>query len=239
MAFLKIFAPLFAIVFSAAVNATAVASPEANALVEVEKRGTPGNVYVCPQTNWGGDCAVISAANWCNPMTGWEYDTQSIGPDDGATCYGYSNTDCTGTQWTFTYPGDGTGGWATANPWGLAIGSMYCAVGGGGGGGGGGSGVSGLATYYYPEGGYGACGWTIQNWDMAVAIGSGNWNGGSHCGATMTVTYGSTTIQVTVADLCPGCQGANGIDLTQGAMAAMDPNWYNNGVDSVTWSVSY
>ncbi|KAJ6479627.1 RlpA-like double-psi beta-barrel-protein domain-containing protein-containing protein, partial [Mycena sanguinolenta] len=93
------------------------------------------------------------------------------------------------------------------------------------------------ATYYDPDGGYGACGWQIQNSDMAVAIGSGNWNSGSHCGATMTVTYGSTTIYVTVADLCPGCQGANGIDLTEGAMAAMDPNYIAHGVDSVVWSL--
>ncbi|KAF8179953.1 hypothetical protein K438DRAFT_1505683, partial [Mycena galopus ATCC 62051] len=80
------------------------------------------------------------------------------------------------------------------------------------------------ATYYYPNGGYGACGWTIQNGDMAVAMGEGNWDNGAHCGAAMTVGYsgpGGSTIQVTVADLCPGCQGANGIDLTQGAMAAM------------------
>ncbi|KAF7361010.1 hypothetical protein MSAN_01131200 [Mycena sanguinolenta] len=122
----------------------------------------------------------------------------------------------------------------------LDVGQVLCVTGGtSGGGGGGGSSVNGLATYYDPEDGYGACGWKIQNWDMAVAIGSGNWNSGSHCGATMTVTYGSTTIQVTVADLCPGCQGANGIDLTEGAMAAMDPNYVAHGVDSVTWSVSY
>ncbi|KAJ6479591.1 hypothetical protein C8R45DRAFT_1216172 [Mycena sanguinolenta] len=236
MASVKIFVPLFAIVLATAVNATPVASPEADALAEVEKRGTPGNVFVCPQTGWGGDCGVISAANWCNPLNGWEYDIQSIGPDAGATCYGYSNTDCTGAQWSFSFPGDSTGGYGTTDPWAFAVGSMYCDVSGGGGGGGG---VNGLATYYFPDGNFGACGWQIQNWDMAVAIGSGNWNGGSHCGATMTVTYGSTTIQVTVADLCPGCQGANGIDLTQGAMAAMDPDFFDHGVDSVVWSVSF
>ncbi|KAF8179966.1 hypothetical protein K438DRAFT_1543637, partial [Mycena galopus ATCC 62051] len=80
------------------------------------------------------------------------------------------------------------------------------------------------ATYYYPNGGTGACGGTIQNGDMAVAIGQDNWDNGAHCGATMTVTckpfpanHGGTTIYVTVEDLCPGCQGSNGIDLTQGA----------------------
>ncbi|KAJ6479620.1 hypothetical protein C8R45DRAFT_1216183 [Mycena sanguinolenta] len=232
MAFFKVFAPLFAVMLAAT------------------KRGTPGNVYVCSQTGYGGDCAVISAANWCNPLDGWEYDTQSIGPDEGATCYGYSSV-C--IQFSFSFPSDSTGGYGTTDPWAFAIGSIYCDVSGGGGGGGG---VNGLATYYFPDGGFGACGWQIQNWGMAVAIGSGNWNGGSHCGATMTVTCdflsittkqitntcnsdGSTIIQVTVADLCPGCQGANGIDLTQGAMAAMDPDFFDHGVDSVVWSVSF
>ncbi|KAF8124409.1 hypothetical protein K438DRAFT_1511364, partial [Mycena galopus ATCC 62051] len=67
------------------------------------------------------------------------------------------------------------------------------------------------STYYYPNGGTGACGGTIQNGDMAVAIGQDNWDNGAH--------YGGTTIYVTVEDLCPGCQGSNGIDLTQGAFA--------------------
>ncbi|KAF7361008.1 hypothetical protein MSAN_01131000 [Mycena sanguinolenta] len=114
----------------------------------------------------------------------------------------------------------------------------------------------GTATWYTPSGDYGACGWTIQNSDMAVAIGLDHWDSGLHCGAIMTVTCellpitvkqitntwnsdGSRTIDVVVADLCPGCQGPNGIDLTQGAMAALDPNYFVHGVDNVTWSVSY
>ncbi|KAJ7679211.1 RlpA-like double-psi beta-barrel-protein domain-containing protein-containing protein [Mycena polygramma] len=96
----------------------------------------------------------------------------------------------------------------------------------------------GLATYYEPNGGTGACGWAIQNSDFAVAIGSGHWDGGSHCGNSMTVSFNGATVQATVADLCPGCQGDNGIDLTPAAIAAIDPNYVNNGVDSVTWSVA-
>ncbi|KAF8179967.1 hypothetical protein K438DRAFT_1976930 [Mycena galopus ATCC 62051] len=91
--------------------------------------------------------------------------------------------------------------------------------------------VTGLATYYYPNGGMGACnGVVIQNSDMAVVIGQDHWDNGAHCGATMTVTF---------EDLCADCQGSNGIDLTQGAFAAMDPNWANDGVDIVTWSTNY
>ncbi|KAF7372502.1 hypothetical protein MVEN_00112100 [Mycena venus] len=41
---------------------------------------------------------------------------------------------------------------------------------------------------------------------------------------------------VSVQDLCPGCQGANGIDLSEGAMAALDSNYINDGVISVVWS---
>ncbi|KAJ6507703.1 RlpA-like double-psi beta-barrel-protein domain-containing protein-containing protein [Mycena vitilis] len=97
--------------------------------------------------------------------------------------------------------------------------------------------ISRIATYYNPDGGLGACGWAIQNSDFAVAIGAGHWDNGAHCGRTMTVTFNGATVQATVADLCPGCQGDNGIDLTPGAIGAIDPNYVNNGVDSVTWSV--
>ncbi|KAF7343541.1 hypothetical protein MSAN_01974600 [Mycena sanguinolenta] len=47
-----------------------------------------------------------------------------------------------------------------------------------------------------------------------------------------------TSIQVTVQDLCEGCaaRGANGLDLSQGAMAALDSNYVNDGVISVIWS---
>ncbi|KAJ7258239.1 hypothetical protein C8J57DRAFT_1073813, partial [Mycena rebaudengoi] len=84
------------------------------------------------------------------------------------------------------------------------------------------------ATYYDPNGGTGACGSTLQNWDMIVALGSAHWDSGSH--------YGGASIQVTVQDLCPGCQGTNGIDLSEGAMAALDSNYINDGVISVVWS---
>ncbi|KAF7342601.1 hypothetical protein MSAN_02016800 [Mycena sanguinolenta] len=97
-------------------------------------------------------------------------------------------------------------------------------------------GISGLATYYDPNGGFGACGTPLQNWDFIIALGTGHWDGGSHCGQAVNVQYQGNSIQVTVEDLCPGCQGANGIDLSEGAMAALDPNYINDGVISVVWS---
>ncbi|KAF7343513.1 hypothetical protein MSAN_01971600 [Mycena sanguinolenta] len=95
---------------------------------------------------------------------------------------------------------------------------------------------SGLATYYDPNGGTGACGSVLQNSDFIVALGEDTWDGGSHCGQTVNVQYQGNTVQVTVQDLCPGCQGANGIDLSEGAMAALDSNYINDGVISVSWS---
>ncbi|KAF7343603.1 hypothetical protein MSAN_01980800 [Mycena sanguinolenta] len=97
---------------------------------------------------------------------------------------------------------------------------------------------SGIASYYFPDGGIGACGNALQNGDFIVALGTDTWDGGAHCGQTVDVQYQGTSIQVTVQDLCEGCasRGANGLDLSQGAMAALDPNYVNDGVISVVWS---
>ncbi|KAJ7862807.1 RlpA-like double-psi beta-barrel-protein domain-containing protein-containing protein, partial [Mycena olivaceomarginata] len=92
------------------------------------------------------------------------------------------------------------------------------------------------ATYYQPNGGFGACGEPLQNSDFIVALGAGHYNEGSHCGQTISVEYNGNQIEVTVADLCPGCQGDNGIDLSEGAMAELDANYVQDGVISVTWA---
>ncbi|KAJ7805989.1 hypothetical protein B0H14DRAFT_2382194, partial [Mycena olivaceomarginata] len=63
------------------------------------------------------------------------------------------------------------------------------------------------ATYYDPNGGTGACGSVLQNKDFIVALGTGNWAGGAHCGQT---------VNVTVQDLCPGCQGARSLGRSHG-----------------------
>ncbi|KAF7343533.1 hypothetical protein MSAN_01973800 [Mycena sanguinolenta] len=118
----------------------------------------------------------------------------------------------------------------------LQIDQVLCLTGGNGGSSPPSGGISGLATYYDPNGGTGACGSVLQNSDFIVALGTGNWDGGAHCGQTVNVQYQGNTVQVTVQDLCPGCQGANGIDLSEGAMAALDSNYINDGVISVVWS---
>ncbi|KAJ6452682.1 RlpA-like double-psi beta-barrel-protein domain-containing protein-containing protein [Mycena vitilis] len=88
------------------------------------------------------------------------------------------------------------------------------------------------ATYYDPNGGFGACGNTLQNTDFIVALGPAFYNAGAHCGQTLT----GKSIVVTVQDLCPGCQGTNGIDLSESAMAALDSNYIFDGVITVNWS---
>ncbi|KAJ6619618.1 RlpA-like double-psi beta-barrel-protein domain-containing protein-containing protein [Mycena sp. CBHHK59/15] len=118
----------------------------------------------------------------------------------------------------------------------LQIGQVLCVGGGGGSPPGGGQSFNGLATFYDPDGGFGACGSPLQNGDFIVALGTGHWDGGSHCGQTVNVQFQGRTIQVSVQDLCPGCQGANGIDLSEGAMAALDSNYLKDGVISVVWS---
>ncbi|KAJ7859435.1 RlpA-like double-psi beta-barrel-protein domain-containing protein-containing protein [Mycena leptocephala] len=97
------------------------------------------------------------------------------------------------------------------------------------------------ASYYTPNGGTGACGTVLQNSDFIVALGSDHWDSGSHCGKIMTVQRNGGSISVTVADLCPGCvglHGSNSIDLSQGAMAALDSNWFNDGITTVQWTLS-
>ncbi|KAF7319626.1 hypothetical protein HMN09_00303000 [Mycena chlorophos] len=115
----------------------------------------------------------------------------------------------------------------------LQIGEVLCL--GGGGSGTGGETFTGRATYYGPGGALGACGTPIQNSDFVVALGEDTWDGGAHCGEAVSVTYQGTTIQVTALDLCPGCQGPDGIDLVVAPMAALDPNYVNDGVITVTW----
>lgn len=111
------------------------------------------------------------------------------------------------------------------------------------------------ATYYDPNGGFGACGSLLQNLDLVVALGKAHYDDGSHCGETISVGCetpppllsrcittlipgldNGQSITVTVADLCPDCQGDNGIDLSEAAMALLDSNYVQDGVITVNWA---
>ena len=45
-----------------------------------------------------------------------------------------------------------------------------------------------LATFYYPNGGYGACGNPIQNTDYAVALNTDSYASGANCGRQISVS---------------------------------------------------
>ncbi|KAF8145122.1 hypothetical protein K438DRAFT_1630641 [Mycena galopus ATCC 62051] len=79
-------------------------------------------------------------------------------------------------------------------------------------------------TYYYPDGGTGACGSTLQNSDMIVALSFADYAIGANCGRDIIVCYGGNSVRVTVEDACAGCVG-NSIDLSSGAMSLLDPNY--------------
>ncbi|KAJ7767002.1 hypothetical protein DFH07DRAFT_737034 [Mycena maculata] len=91
-------------------------------------------------------------------------------------------------------------------------------------------------TYYYPDSGYGACGWPIENTDYSVALAPGDYDSGANCGRSITVDYSvlGTSVILTVADECAGCSG-DSIDLVSGPMSALDPNYINDGRISVSW----
>ncbi|KAJ6551053.1 hypothetical protein DFH09DRAFT_1086368 [Mycena vulgaris] len=177
----------------------------------------------CPAKIYGIDSAcvhvqshqVVSAANTCLTLdASWAYEIGSIGPDAGATSYGYSNTDCTGTDWSFTYPGDATGGWATSSHWENKAVLMTKTRAG---------------TYYYLGGGTGACGTTLQNSEMIVALSFAGYASGANCGRDIIVCYGSNSVRVTVKDACTGCVG-DSIDLS---FRWKDPSYLVLGLGSI------
>ncbi|TRM69154.1 RlpA-like double-psi beta-barrel-protein domain-containing protein-containing protein [Schizophyllum amplum] len=95
---------------------------------------------------------------------------------------------------------------------------------------------SGQATYFYV--GLGACGWNSVDSDWVVALDTNSYNGGEHCGKTITMTAtgddGSTTTgSATVVDECPTC-GDGSVDLS--------PSFFQNfksldvGTFDMSWS---
>ncbi|KAF8169840.1 RlpA-like double-psi beta-barrel-protein domain-containing protein-containing protein [Mycena galopus ATCC 62051] len=117
----------------------------------------------------------------------------------------------------------------------LQIGQVLCLSGTSSGTGSSG-GIDGIATYYDPNGGYGACGSILQNTDYIVALGPNDWDAGAHCGQTVTVQYNGASVSVVVQDLCPGCQGDHGIDLTEPAINTLDTNYIAVGHIDVVWN---
>jgi len=99
---------------------------------------------------------------------------------------------------------------------------------------------SGDITYYNPAGGYGACGWTIQDSDPTVALAHGimgdQSNGNSWCGKKITILHNGATHTATVGDKCMGCDGES-IDLTAGLWAIVAPD-VDGRAHNVEWWVN-
>jgi len=70
-------------------------------------------------------------------------------------------------------------------------------------------------TWFNP--GLGACGGHNGDNDFIIAISHIIWNGGSHCGDTVTISYRGKSVQATVVDECMGCD-PNHIDLSPGLL---------------------
>ncbi|KIJ98933.1 hypothetical protein K443DRAFT_103189 [Laccaria amethystina LaAM-08-1] len=69
--------------------------------------------------------------------------------------------------------------------------------------------------FSFYDAGLGACGKTNTGSDFIVALNAAQWDGGSHCFQTITISYQGKSTQAQITDLCPGCP-YGGLDLTRG-----------------------
>lgn len=85
----------------------ASASPITNATVASTSDDIWGNLYVCTDANWSGNCDNIWFENsrcWVLP-TEYQNDVTSIGPPEDWYCYGYVDYNCEDDFIDFQYPG--------------------------------------------------------------------------------------------------------------------------------------
>ncbi|KAB5593523.1 hypothetical protein CTheo_3071 [Ceratobasidium theobromae] len=103
---------------------------------------------------------------------------------------------------------------------------------------------NGQATYYFPGGGFGACGQPINDWEMVAAISAGTYdelmidgnpNHSRACGLTATVTANGRSVTVRVADRCGDCPYDN-IDLTPTAFQQL--SILDAGRIPATWTLN-
>ncbi|KAL8287007.1 hypothetical protein RQP46_004013 [Phenoliferia psychrophenolica] len=96
---------------------------------------------------------------------------------------------------------------------------------------------SGKATYFYQEGGTGACGSVNVDSAKIVALQSAFYSS-AKCGKTVVITNTANGKSVTakVADECPGCSSKYSLDLSTGAFDAIGDE--DTGVLSITWYFS-
>ncbi|TFK42952.1 RlpA-like double-psi beta-barrel-protein domain-containing protein-containing protein [Crucibulum laeve] len=71
------------------------------------------------------------------------------------------------------------------------------------------------SKFSFYDAGLGACGKTNSASDFIVALNIPQWDGGSHCFDTITISYKGKSTQAQIVDQCPGCP-FGGLDFSRG-----------------------
>lgn len=83
----------------------------------------------------------------------------------------------------------------------------------------------------------GACGDVNPDSAMIAAVYPSVYQDGAACGKTISISNDSgATIEVTIADLCPSCEDANHIDLSEAAFKQLGTT--EQGMVDVTYAMS-
>ncbi|CAD6584081.1 MAG: hypothetical protein CYPHOPRED_002603, partial [Cyphobasidiales sp. Tagirdzhanova-0007] len=86
------------------------------------------------------------------------------------------------------------------------------------------------------NGNAGACGNVNPDSATIIALYTSVYSA-SNCGRKVHITNldNQATVVATVADECPTCGGPQDIDLSIGAMSAIDSNYQNDGIRNIAW----
>ncbi|KAJ4374287.1 hypothetical protein N0V83_003028 [Neocucurbitaria cava] len=87
----------------------ALSTPSA-ARPNLQRRGLPGAVYTCTDTDFRGNCQWSAPTSQCRQQGPFNLGIDSLGPDPSTSCILYEKFDCSGTQiQTVRFPGIASG----------------------------------------------------------------------------------------------------------------------------------
>ncbi|WAR56288.1 hypothetical protein PtB15_7B134 [Puccinia triticina] len=91
------------------------------------------------------------------------------------------------------------------------------------------------ATFFYQEGGIGACGTANSDSTPLVALPPGLYANGAHCGKDVMImnTANGKSVTAKVQDMCPGCPSPTSLDMSTGAYNAIGAQ--ETGVLPIQW----
>ncbi|KAF7344986.1 Short chain dehydrogenase [Mycena venus] len=94
------------VALAALASFTVTAAPTGPIKAALFKR-VDGHVYICTDSNFGGDCTNYGFTNnvCSNLPSEFQDDISSFGPDKGWSCTMYTDPDCTGAVYSATNPG--------------------------------------------------------------------------------------------------------------------------------------